>query len=116
MNKATAARAGFALAVFVFFGVAIAGTITQTSASVVKDDEETAALYKTKCGACHGPTALKAYDPEMPMEEQVEAILKGKKGAKPPYMPGFETKGIDTEKATALAEYMKKLRTPEEGS
>ncbi len=46
------------------------------------------------------------------MEEQVEAIMKGKKGEKPPFMPGFESKGVTAEQALALAEYMKALRTP----
>ena len=84
---------------------------TRVSA-VSNDDEATIATYKTKCGACHGPTALKFYDPEMAMEEQVEAIMKGKKGEKPPFMPGFESKGVTAEQALALAEYMKALRTP----
>ncbi len=75
-------------------------------------DEATIASYKKNCMACHGPTALKLYDPEVPMEEQVEAILKGKKGQKPPPMPAYETKGINAEQASALAEYMKALRTP----
>jgi cytochrome c1 len=42
----------------------------------------------------------------------VQAILKGKKGEKPPYMPAFETKGITEDDAKALAAYMKSLRTP----
>lgn len=116
MRKFTTSKIVLVVAVFAFFGVAIAGSMTKSSAPVVSNDDDIVTLYKTKCGACHGPTAAKAYDPEMPMEEQVEAILKGKKGAKPPYMPAFENKGIDTEKATALAEYMKQLRTPEDGS
>lgn len=75
-------------------------------------DEATIASYKKNCMACHGPTALKLYDPELTMEEQVEAILKGKKGQKPPHMPAYETKGINAEQALALAEHMKALRTP----
>lgn len=84
-----------------------------TVRAISNDDEATVKLYKTKCAACHKATAEKFYDPEMPMEEQVEAILKGKKGEKPPYMPAYEDKGITCEQATALAEYMKALRTPE---
>lgn len=75
-------------------------------------DAELAAIYKKNCVACHSPKAEKSYDPAMPLEEQVAAILKGKKAAKPPHMPGFETKGITAEQAGALAEYMKSLRTP----
>jgi mono/diheme cytochrome c family protein len=84
-----------------------------TTVSAVSDNnDDTAAIYKAKCALCHKPAADKFYDPEMPVEEQVQIILKGKKAEKPPHMPEFETKGIDTEKATALAEYMKELRTP----
>jgi hypothetical protein len=46
----------------------------------------------------------------MPFEDQVTAILKGKKAAKPPHMPAFDAKGITKEQARALAEYMKSLR------
>ncbi len=73
-------------------------------------DAELAAIYKKNCVMCHSPKAEKSYDPTMPLEEQVAAILKGKKAAKPPHMPGYETKGITAEQAEALAEYMKSLR------
>lgn len=74
--------------------------------------EDTAAVYKAKCAMCHSPKAEKAYDPEMTMEEQIEAILKGKKAEKPPHMPAFEPKGMTAEEAKALAEYMLALRKP----
>ncbi len=73
-----------------------------------------ATTYKAKCAMCHGPKAAKSYDPEMCLDKQVEAILKGKKGEKPPFMPGFDTKSIDADQAKALAVYMRKLRTAEE--
>jgi len=74
--------------------------------------DDPAAIFKTKCAACHSPKAEKFYDPTAPMDEQVQVIMKGKKGEKPPYMPGFEAKGMTEEDAKALAEYMKSLRTP----
>jgi mono/diheme cytochrome c family protein len=74
--------------------------------------DEPAAIFKAKCAMCHSPKAEKFYDPSRPDEEQVQAILKGKKGEKPPYMPAFETKGITEDDAKALAAYMKSLRTP----
>jgi len=73
-------------------------------------DDDAAAIYKAKCVACHTPTASKFYDPAKPDEEQVEAILKGKKGEKPPYMPSFEAKGITADQAKELVAYMKGLR------
>lgn len=69
-------------------------------------------VYKKSCAMCHSPKAEKSYDPAKPIEEQVEIILKGKKGEKPPYMPGYEAKGMTAEQAKGLAEYMKSLRTP----
>lgn len=86
---------------------------TNTTRVLAKDDDP-ATIYKTKCAACHGPTAAKSYDPAMPIDEQVNIILKGKKGEKPPFMPAFETKTppVTPEQAKALAEYMKALRTP----
>ena len=74
--------------------------------------DDPATVFKAKCAACHSPKAEKFYDPARPDEEQVQAILKGKKGEKPPYMPAFETKGITEDDAKALAAYMKSLRTP----
>jgi len=69
-------------------------------------------LYKKSCASCHGATAEKLYNPEMKEDEQAQIILKGKKGAKPPPMPGFEAKGVTLEQAKALSAYMIELRTP----
>jgi len=76
--------------------------------SSVVDDPAT--VYKAKCAMCHTPKAEKFYDPSRPEEEQVQAILKGKKGEKPPYMPAFEEKGITEDGAKALVTYMKTLK------
>jgi len=72
--------------------------------------DDPGAEYKAKCAACHTPTASKFYDPAKSDEEHVQTILKGKKGEKPPYMPGFETKGMTEDGAKALAAYMKTLK------
>ena len=73
--------------------------------------DDPAAEYKAKCAACHTPNASKFYDPAKSDGEHVQAILKGKKGEKPPYMPGYEAKGMTEDGAKALAAYMKSLRT-----
>ncbi|HMT06514.1 MAG TPA: cytochrome c [Pyrinomonadaceae bacterium] len=73
--------------------------------------EDAAAVYKAKCAMCHTPAATKFYDPARPEAEQVEAILNGKKGEKPPFMPAYKDKGIDEAGAKALVEYMKGLRS-----
>lgn len=79
-----------------------------TGASSMADDP--AAIYKAKCAMCHGPTAAKSFDPAKPEADLVRAILKGAKGEKPPYMPEYESKGINEEGAKALVTHMKSLR------
>lgn len=74
--------------------------------------DEPSVTYKAKCAACHSPKAEKFFDPTLAEEELVQIVLKGKKGEKPPYMPGFETKGMTPEEAKAIVTYMKQLREP----
>lgn len=80
-----------------------------SGATAAPDDP--AAEFKAKCAACHTPGATKFYDPAKTDEEHVQTILKGKKGEKPPFMPGFEAKGMTEDGAKALAAYMKSLRS-----
>ena len=75
-------------------------------------DDDAATVYKTKCAMCHSPKAEKFFDPAKTDDELAEIILKGKKGEKPPFMPGFETKGMTADQAKALVVHMRKLRTP----
>ena len=82
-------------------------TPTNVGAAVV---DEPAAVYKTKCAMCHSPKAEKFFDTTKSDEVHVEAILKGRKGEKPPFMPGFEAKGMTAAEAKGLAEYMRSLR------
>jgi|SRR5688500_13167748 len=74
--------------------------------------DDPATVYKAKCAMCHSPKAEKSYDPALPQDQQIEAILKGKKAEKPPHMPAFEPKGMTAEEAKALVEYMQGLRKP----
>ena len=71
---------------------------------------ETADFYKAKCVACHGKTAEKKFDPSLPDEQLIDAILKGKKAEKPPNMPGYGDKGVSSEQAKALIAHMKQLK------
>jgi hypothetical protein len=83
------------------------------AASGAPQEFDAAAAYTAmKCGMCHSPKAEKAFDPAKPDDVLVAAILKGAKGAKPPHMPEYESKGIDEAKAKAFVEYMRKLREP----
>jgi mono/diheme cytochrome c family protein len=72
--------------------------------------DDVAALYKTKCFACHGATAEKKFDATKADEELIQVVLKGKKLEKPPNMPGFEEKGITADQAKALIAFMKSQR------
>jgi mono/diheme cytochrome c family protein len=78
--------------------------------AAAKTTDDPAVTYKTKCAACHTPAAAKFYDPAKTDDEHLTAIMKGKKGEKPPFMPGFEAKGMTEDEAKALAAYMKGLR------
>lgn len=95
----------------------LVATLLLNSASVptgaASDDFDAAAVYKAKCAMCHGAKADKNFDPSKPEEELVMTVLKGKKGAKPPFMPGYEDKGINAEQAKALATHMKVLKGAE---
>jgi len=94
--------------VFVFLAAIVAAFLFAGSMGVkatVQDDP--AALYKTKCFACHGATAEKKFDATKPDEELIQTTLKGRKMEKPPNMPAFEEKGITAEQAKALVTFMK---------
>ncbi|MEO8648985.1 MAG: cytochrome c [Acidobacteriota bacterium] len=80
--------------------------------TTVAQADDVAAVYKTKCALCHTPKADKFYDPAKTEDEHVQIVLKGKKGEKPPYMPGFGEKGMKEEEAKALVQYMQSLRQP----
>jgi hypothetical protein len=43
-------------------------------------------------------------------DQMVEAVLKGKKGEKPPHMPAYGEKGVTAEQAKALIAHMKELK------
>lgn len=72
--------------------------------------DDAATTYKAKCQMCHTATASKFFDATLSDDDLVQAILKGKKGEKPPNMPAFEEKGITPEAAKDLVAYMKQLK------
>lgn len=87
----------------VFFSIAPAQGEVQPS--------DPAAYYKAKCVACHGQKAEKKFDASLTEEQHLDAILKGKKPAKPPNMPAYGEKGVTPEQAKGLLEYMKQLKS-----
>jgi mono/diheme cytochrome c family protein len=89
-------------------GAIIAATLLMAAVPArTAPQNDVAALYKTKCFACHGATAEKKFDATKADADLIEIVLKGKKMEKPPNMPGFEEKGITADQATALVAFMK---------
>jgi mono/diheme cytochrome c family protein len=96
---------------FVLVGVMIAATFLIASARPrTAADDDAAALYKSKCVACHGVAAEKRFDPALADADLVQIVLKGKKVEKPPNMPAYEEKGITEDQAKALVAFMKTLK------
>ena len=92
-------------------GVMIVATLMLASVPArTAPQDDAAALYKTKCAACHGATAEKKFDATKADADLIAIVLKGKKMEKPPNMPGFEEKGITADQATALVAFMKSLK------
>ena len=87
----------------IFYSLALAQGEAQPS--------DPAAYYKAKCVVCHGQKAEKKSDAALTDEQHLDAILKGKKPEKPPNMPAFGERGVTSEQAKALLDYMKQLRS-----
>ena len=95
----------------VFAGVMFAVTFLIASVPArTSTQDDTAALYKSKCFACHGATAEKKFDATKADDDLIQIVLKGKKMEKPPNMPGYEEKGITADQSKALVAYMKSLK------
>jgi mono/diheme cytochrome c family protein len=88
------------------FGVIVVGS----SAPAVHEATDTAAYYKGKCVMCHGKKAEKKFDASLTDDQLVDIVLKGKKAAKPPHMPGYAEKGVTADQAKALVAHMKQLK------
>lgn len=103
------------IALFALPMLALAFSNANVGIGAAAFQEDAATVYKTRqCVVCHTAKAEKFFDPTKPDAELVEIVLKGKKGEKPPPMPGFEAKGMTAEQAGALVTYMKTLRAPAE--
>jgi mono/diheme cytochrome c family protein len=92
-------------------GTLVAATFLIVSAGArTAAQDDAAALYKSKCFACHGATAEKKFDGTKTNDELIQTVLKGRKMEKPPNMPGFEEKGITADQAKALVAFMKSVK------
>jgi mono/diheme cytochrome c family protein len=90
-------------------GLGCAGLVSVGARAKNTEEFKAATAYK-KCVTCHGAKAEKKFDATKSDDEHIQIILKGKKAAKPPNMPGYEAKGVTAEQAKALLDYMKSLR------
>ncbi len=100
-----------AITVGTFASALVFGVIVvASSAPAVQEPTDTAAYYKGKCLMCHGKKAEKKFDATLTDDQLVEIVLKGKKAAKPPHMPGYAEKGVTADQAKALVAHMKQLK------
>lgn len=95
-----------ALVTVIFLGASAA----QTEAVAAKYTDPATYYKDAKCVTCHGKKAEKKFNVALTDTEMIDAILKGKKPAKPPNMPGYGAKGLTEEQAKAMVEYMKTLK------
>ena len=86
------------------------GVLVLASAQANVQPSDTTAYYKSKCLMCHGKKAEKKFNTTLTDDQLVEVVLKGKKAAKPPHMPGYAEKGVSAEQAKALVDHMKQLK------
>jgi len=94
-----------------FAGVVFAVTFFLASIPArTNTQDDTPALYKSKCFASHGATAEKKFDKTKADDELILTVLKGKKMEKPPNMPAYEEKGMTAEQSKALVGYMKSIK------
>src|SRR5215208_6596821 len=86
--------------VLVLVGIMFAATFMITAVPArTSSDDDAAALFKSKCVACHGAAAEKKFDATKADNELIQTVLKGKKLEKPPNMPSYEEKGITADQA-----------------
>lgn len=100
------------VAILILQVFAVVGLKSEPVKAVSLEADDPAATYKAKCAACHSAKAEKFFDPAKTDEELIQTVLKGKKGEKPPYMPGFEAKGMTADEAKSLVQTMRGLREP----
>jgi len=91
----------------VLAGLIFMAALLITPVPVQGSDDDAAALFKSKCVACHGATAEKKFDATKADDVLIETVLKGRKLEKPPNMPAYEEKGITPDQAKALVAFMK---------
>src|SRR5215468_2420165 len=95
---------------FLVLALVAASVVLIVSTPARSTDDDTAALYNTKCKMCHGATAEKKMDKTKADDVLIQVVLDGKTAEKPPNMPAFKEKGLTPDQAKALVGYMKSLK------
>jgi len=101
MKKIAAALIGIPL---------VAGALLISVPARATSDDDSSAMYNTKCKMCHGATAEKKMDKTKADDALLQTVLDGKTAEKPPNMPAFKDKGLTPDQAKALVSYMKSLK------
>ena len=75
--------------------------------------DDGAAIYKTKCAACHGPAGEGKMGPALKgtshtAEQIADFVTKGEAGKKAPH--GKPMSGLTAEQAKAVADFVKTLK------
>jgi cytochrome c5 len=91
-------------------GIPLVAAALLVSVPARANDDDTTAVYNTKCKMCHGATAEKKMDKTKADDALVQIVLDGKVAEKPPNMPAFKDKGMTADQAKALVDYMKLLK------
>jgi mono/diheme cytochrome c family protein len=91
-------------------GMPLVAAALLISVPVRANDDDSSAVYNTKCKMCHGATAEKKVDKTKADDALMQIVLDGKTAEKPPNMPAFKDKGITPDQAKALVTYMKSLK------
>ncbi|HYX27641.1 MAG TPA: cytochrome c [Pyrinomonadaceae bacterium] len=94
----------------VLIGLPLVAAALLISVPARANDDDTAAVYNTKCKMCHGATAEKKVDKTKADDALIQVVLDGKAAEKPPNMPAFKEKGITPDQAKALVGYIKSLK------
>ena len=92
--------------------VFLAVVIALTTGSMLAADDG-AAIYKSKCAACHGPNGEGKMGPKlagtsMSEDQIVDQLTKGVAGKKPPHAKPMS--GLTADQAKAVATYVKSLK------
>jgi mono/diheme cytochrome c family protein len=92
-----------------------AGALLLFASAAARAADDGAALYKKKCGGCHGASgdgkpAMKApaiKGTTKDVDQLVQHLTKGESASKAPHNKGMS--GLKDEQAKAIAEYVKTL-------